>query len=231
MPMTSQPFAVPSASFASIPACAAPARSMIEINGNRLALSAAAGYSHPTACRWRPPAGDHRGLARMLRRLPARQAAVEQLVERRMATLKLGRRAAWRCWRRQCWNPGGEPAMDRQQAVRQRQAIGWLDRAAADKGQPVAVDLDDAPAGAAQAGIDAKDADGMANRLRGHGHLYPIAESEPSAGNSCQPALRATVAPFLRHSGMRPLGAGPESITTIGSIASGLAPRKRRAPE
>ena len=39
-------------------------------------------------------------------------------------------------------------------------------RAAADEDQPVAVDLDHAPAGAAQARIDAKDADGLANRLQ-----------------------------------------------------------------
>src|SRR6202140_2529341 len=46
-----------------------------------------------------------------------------------------------------------------------RPAFGRLDRAAADEYQPVAVDLDHAPTGAAQARIDAQNADRMANRL------------------------------------------------------------------
>src|SRR5260370_24321213 len=65
----------------------------------------------------------------------------------------------------------GEALMDRQEAARQRQAFGRFHRTATDEHQPVAVDLDHAPAGAAQARIDAKNADGMANRLRCHGVL------------------------------------------------------------
>ena len=58
----------------------------------------------------------------------------------------------------------GKALMDRQKAARQRQAFRRFDRAATDETQPVTVDLDHAPAGAAQARIDAKDADGRANR-------------------------------------------------------------------
>ena len=68
---------------------------------------------------------------------------------------------------------GGEALMDRQQAARQRQAVRRLHRAAADEGQPVAVDLDHAPAGAAQARIDAEDTDGVANWRRCHGVVIP----------------------------------------------------------
>ena len=83
---------------------------------------------------------------------------------------------------------GGKPLMDRQQAARQRQAVGRLHRAAADENQPVAVDLDHAPAGAAQARIDAKDADGVANRRRCHGVLTPCRSLKPSAGEPSYPA-------------------------------------------
>jgi hypothetical protein len=59
---------------------------------------------------------------------------------------------------------GGETFVDCQQAARQRQTFGRFHRATADENQPVAVDLDHAPAGAAQARIDAKNTDGVANR-------------------------------------------------------------------
>ena len=59
---------------------------------------------------------------------------------------------------------GGKPLVDRQQPARQRQAVRRLHRAAADEDQPVALALDHAPAGAAQAGVDAENTDGMANR-------------------------------------------------------------------
>ena len=64
---------------------------------------------------------------------------------------------------------GGEPFMDREQPARQRQIVRRLHRAAADEDQPVALGLDHAPAGAAQAGVDADDPDGLANRGRCHG--------------------------------------------------------------
>src|SRR5467141_4150792 len=64
---------------------------------------------------------------------------------------------------------GGEALMNSQQAARQRQAFRRFHRAATDEYQPVAVDLDHPPAGTAQARIDAKNADRMANRLMGHG--------------------------------------------------------------
>ena len=53
---------------------------------------------------------------------------------------------------------------------RDGQGLRRFHRAAADEDQPVAVDLDHAPAGAAQARIDAKDADGLANRSGCHGY-------------------------------------------------------------
>ena len=70
---------------------------------------------------------------------------------------------------------GGKAFMDRQQAARQRQCVRRFHRAAADKGQPVAVDIDHAPTGAAQARIDAQNADRMANRLGCHGYFIPHA--------------------------------------------------------
>src|SRR5207253_10090986 len=54
--------------------------------------------------------------------------------------------------------------MDREQAAGQRQIVRRLHRAAADEDEPVTLGLDHAPAGAAQAGVDADDPDGLANR-------------------------------------------------------------------
>ena len=59
--------------------------------------------------------------------------------------------------------------MDRDEAAGQRQVVRRLDRAAGDEDQPVALDVDHAPAGAAKAGVDAEDADGRANRRGGMG--------------------------------------------------------------
>ena len=59
-------------------------------------------------------------------------------------------------------------AMDHQQPFRQRHALARLHRAAADEDQPVALDVDHAPAGAAQARVDAQNA----NRCRCHGLCY-----------------------------------------------------------
>src|ERR1700688_611267 len=61
------------------------------------------------------------------------------------------------------------PSWNRSRPPRRRQPTGGSHGAAADERKPVAVDLDHAPAGAAQARVDAKDADGVANRLRCHG--------------------------------------------------------------
>src|ERR1700674_2111455 len=73
--------------------------------------------------------------------------------------------------------------MDQQKPARQRQAFRRFHRTAAEKTQPVAVDFDHAPAGAAQARIDAEDTDGMANRRMGHGAFYtPCRSLKPSAG-------------------------------------------------
>ena len=73
---------------------------------------------------------------------------------------------------------GGEPFMDREQPARQRQIVRRLHRAAADEDQPVALGLDHAPAGAAQAGVDADDPDGLANRGRCHGVVITPERSE-----------------------------------------------------
>ena len=59
----------------------------------------------------------------------------------------------------------GQQAMDRRQALGERGCGVGLDRAATDEDQPRAGGLDHAPAGRAQAGIDAEDA----NRADGHG--------------------------------------------------------------
>src|SRR6266480_1981345 len=59
--------------------------------------------------------------------------------------------------------------MDGEQPACQRQIVRRFHRAAADKNQPVALGLDDAPAGAAQARVDAENTDGLANRWRRHG--------------------------------------------------------------
>src|SRR5215207_244371 len=64
---------------------------------------------------------------------------------------------------------GGEPLMDRQQAAGQRQVARRLYRTAADEDEPVALGLDHAPTSAAQAGVDADDPDGLANRWGCHG--------------------------------------------------------------
>src|SRR6185312_14565329 len=67
----------------------------------------------------------------------------------------------------------GEAFMDRQEAAGQRQVIRRLHRTAADEDEPVALGLDHAPAGTAQAGVDADDPDGLAywwaNRWGSHG--------------------------------------------------------------
>src|ERR1700730_14173555 len=66
--------------------------------------------------------------------------------------------------------------------------FGRSPRAATDERQPVAVDLDHAPAGAAQARIDAKDAQGMANRLRCHGLVITPAADPRNIYPSSYPA-------------------------------------------
>ena len=55
---------------------------------------------------------------------------------------------------------GGQPLMDGEQPARQRQVRIGLNRTAADEGQPVALALDHAPAGAAEPGGVADDPDG-----------------------------------------------------------------------
>ena len=49
----------------------------------------------------------------------------------------------------------GEPLVNGKQTARQRQIFRRLDRTAPDVNQTVAFDFDHAPAGAAQAGVDA----------------------------------------------------------------------------
>src|SRR3954453_8494488 len=59
---------------------------------------------------------------------------------------------------------GGKPFVDRQQPRGERRPSAGPPRPPADENQPVALDLDDAPAGAAKARIDAQDSDRVANR-------------------------------------------------------------------
>src|SRR5450631_3136242 len=82
----------------------------------------------------------------------------------------------------------GEALVNRQQAARQRQAFRRFHRAAADETQPVAVDFDHPPAGAAQARIDAKDADGRANRLMGHAQVLTPERGERNRNGASYPA-------------------------------------------
>src|SRR5271167_2950419 len=78
--------------------------------------------------------------------------------------------------------------MDRQQTARERGVIRRFHRAAAHKCQPVAIDIDHPPAGAAQARIDAKDADGGANRLSGHGIVITSEPGERNTNSASVPA-------------------------------------------
>ena len=83
---------------------------------------------------------------------------------------------------------GGEPLMDRQQAAGQRQIIRRLHRTAADEDKPVAFGLDHAPAGAAQAGVDADDPDGLANRWGCHGVVITPEPRERNIKRTSSPA-------------------------------------------
>src|ERR1700681_4804610 len=103
------------------------------------------------------------------RKSPSTAASPSWIAKRRLASGRASARSARASTRAEIARRGRKPLMDRQKAARQRQAFGRFHRAAANKGQPVAVDLDHAPAGAAQARIDAKNADGLANRRSCHG--------------------------------------------------------------
>src|SRR5262249_3875768 len=84
---------------------------------------------------------------------------------------------------------GGEPFMDREQPDRQRQIARRFHRAAADKGQPVAFAFNDAPAGAAQARVDAEDTDGLANGGGGHGVVIAPQRRERNINRRGNPAF------------------------------------------
>ena len=127
---------------------------------------------------------QHRDAAR-LSELEGRDAVLvdERLFDRGFRRLKVAEH-------------GGQPLMDRQQAARQRQRVRRFHRAAAHKCQPVTVDIDHPPAGAAQARIDAKDADGRANRLSGHGIVITSERRERNTNRASSTAqTRPSVPP------------------------------------
>src|SRR3974390_912927 len=68
-----------------------------------------------------------------------------------------------------------KPVVDDQQSAAEFRFLAGLDRAASDVDQPVAAGLDQAPASAAEPGIDSQDA----NRLPAHGSV-----DSPLAGRS-----------------------------------------------
>ena len=105
---------------------------------------------------------QHRDAAR-LAELQRRHAVLvdEGLLDRGLARIELAEHPR-------------KPCMDRHEPLGQRQVLARLDRAAGDEDQPVAVDVDHAPAGAAEAGVDAEDADGLANRRGGHGVVIAL---------------------------------------------------------
>src|SRR6185437_198597 len=81
-------------------------------------------------------------------------------------------------------------------------------------------------------------ADDTDHRLRNGRIVEPHRPHEGAVRRPVEPIGRHPRSPFLHGCLLptpsfrdAPLDAGPESITTIGSMDSGLAPRKRRAPE
>src|ERR1700736_6340050 len=90
---------------------------------------------------------------------------------------------------------GGKSLIDRQQAARQRQAVSRFHRTAAEENQPVTLDLDHAPPGAAQARIDAKDADGLANRRGGHGGVITPERRGRNRNSPSSPRKRGSSTP------------------------------------
>src|SRR5690606_20321849 len=75
----------------------------------------------------------------------------------------------------------GEPVVDRHQPLSQRRLVAGRDRAAGDEDQPVAVNVDHAPAGAAKAGIDTENANRAA-------HDGPLIAPPQAAGKGGRPA-------------------------------------------
>src|SRR5205823_10094559 len=86
---------------------------------------------------------------------------------------------------------GGEPFMDREQPVRQWQIVRRLHRTAADEDEPVALGLDHAPACAAQAGVDADNPDGLANRWGCHGVVITPEPGERNINGASSPRKEA----------------------------------------
>src|SRR5207237_9922075 len=79
-----------------------------------------------------------------------------------------------------------------------RHSVRRLHRTAADEDEPVALGLDHAPAGAAQAGVDADDPDGLANRWGCHGVVITPEPGERNINGASSPA-RVVDTPFPCH--------------------------------
>src|SRR6188768_1527874 len=105
--------------------------------------------------------------------------------------------------------------MDREQAAGQRQIVRRLHRTAADEDEPVALGLDHAPAGAAQAGVDADDPDGLANRWGCHGVVITPEPGERNINRASSPAH---------------VPAPSSSLRTQGPIATGVCWKRSLSP-
>src|SRR6478672_3743877 len=88
--------------------------------------------------------------------------------------------------------------MNGQQPACQRQIVRRLHRAAADEDETIALGLDHAPAGTAQAGVDADDPDGLANRWGCHGVVITPEPGERNIKRTEIPCPGAVVASACR---------------------------------
>src|SRR5947208_4854285 len=126
--------------------------------------------------------------------------------------------------------------MDREQAAGQRQIVRRLHRTAAKEDGPVALGLDHAPAGAAQAGVDADDPDGLANRWGCHGVVITPEPGErnikrteiPAKGGRARPE-RWCALPTIPSSSLRKAGTHTPRPNCFGRRQSSRFYRKGNA--
>ena len=120
-----------------------------------LRLLAVAGADHGLLHHIGRVFGD--GKARLRRHQQGDAARLAELERRRRIGVDEGRLHR-RLVRAVAFDHRDQPVMDGHQPLAERRALAGLDRAAGDVDQPVAVGLDQAPAGAAEPRIDAEDA-------------------------------------------------------------------------
>ena len=83
--------------------------------------------------------------------------------------------------------------MDREQPLASATLFARLDRAAGDEDQPVTFDVDHAPAGAAQARINAQDADGLSESARRTWGSDSLEQAISPADNVSYPSNEAPI--------------------------------------